>query len=413
MLVDATGSMRVHTARFEELYVERRLDLFVQPGPDGPSLREIRTEGMSARWRTRSRIIMAARTGFSPEGVRQLLELKGAAPRPSRLLPAPELDPPHDWKTWAWETTRRYASQRLSLRLLIRNAVVIRPDGWAAIETPVLLRATTFPQGHSVLAVWGRPEIGSWIARLLAPPARRTFSPRSGTRLPVLFSEGTAGAFLHEVIGHLTESDLVAGGLSPLAGLGGAEICPPSISVIDDPRRHDLPGGFSHDDEGVPAKPASLIRNGVLTGWLCDRSGARFLGCDAGRGRRASWSAPPVARMSNIIVAPGSENPEVIERNLSHALLITHLGGATIDAGSGQIVLRVSEGFEIRNGRRRRALAPLLLTGHVIPLLTKIDPTLGNDPTPDWRLGWCVKNGLAIPTGSEAPTMLVHGLEVL
>ncbi len=80
---------------------------------------------------------------------------------------------------------------------------------------------------------------------------------------------------------------------------------------------------------------------------------------------------------------------------------------------SSRTVLRVERGFEIRNGRRRRPLAPFELTGGVTEILAAIDPAVGNDPTPDWRLGWCVKDGLPLPTGSEAPTMMVRRLEVL
>lgn len=414
MLVAATVPTRSQTARFQELYLERRLEIFLQTGPDGPRVRETRIEGMAARWTTRSRTIMAARTGLSPEGIRELLDLTGAAPRPARTLPAPELDPPRDWRTWAGEIARTHTGVPLGLRLLVRRAAIVRPDGWRSIDAPVLVRVTTsWPKERSLLAVWGRPELPAWIAELLTPPPGRGFSPRSGTRLPVLLSEGTAGAFMHELIGHLTEADLVASGLSPLAALDGAEICPPSISIADDPRNFELPGSFSCDDEGVAAQLMTLVQDGVLTGWLCDQSGARLLRRPPGRGRRASWTAPPVARMSNIIVAPGSEDPESIERGLPHGLLVTSLGGATIDAGSGQLVLRVEEGFEIRNGRRRRPLAPLHLTGPVVALLTKIDPAVGNDPKPDWRLGWCIKNGHPIPTGSEAPSLLIHGLEVL
>ncbi len=413
-LVHATGVQRSHAARFEELYLERRLDIFVQTGPDEPSIREIRTEGMAARWTTPSKTLLAARTGLSAQGVRELLDLKHAALRPARPRPAPELDPPRAWKAWAATTAQAYTGQHLTLRLLIRRAAVVRPDGWRAVEVPVLLRMTTSqPEERSILTVWGHPELGSWIARLMMPPPHRVFSPLSGTRLPVVLGEGTAGAFIHELIGHLTESDLAVSGLSPLGGLGGAEICPVALSITDDPTRDDLPGSFSCDDEGIPAQPLAVVRDGRLTGWLCDRHGARILGQPPGRGRRASWATPPVARMSNIVVKPGTESPESIERGLQHALVVTGLGGATIDASTGRVVLRVTEGFEIRNGRRRRALAPLHLTGSVIPLLTKIDPAIGNDPTPDWRLGWCVKNGLPIPTGSEAPSMLIHGLEVL
>jgi hypothetical protein len=46
-------------------------------------------------------------------------------------------------------------------------------------------------------------------------------------------------------------------------------------------------------------------------------------------------------------------------------------------------------------------------------VLAHVEPVAGRDPMADWRLGWCVKDGLPLPTGSEAPSLLVHGLEVL
>ena len=42
-----------------------------------------------------------------------------------------------------------------------------------------------------------------------------------------------------------------------------------------------------------------------------------------------------------------------------------------------------------------------------------IDSRVGSDPTVDWRLGWCVKDGVPLSTGAEAPTLIVHHLEVL
>ena len=41
-------------------------------------------------------------------------------------------------------------------------------------------------------------------------------------------------------------------------------------------------------------------------------------------------------------------------------------GGATVDPGSRRVVLRVERGWELRHGRRRRALAPFELTGDAL-----------------------------------------------
>jgi len=261
--------------------------------------------------------------------------------------------------------------------------------------------------------VWGHPRLEPWLSELFAPAPARRWRPEGGLKVPVLMGAGTAGVLLHELIGHLTESDLVLSGDSPLAALSGAAVTAVAIDVADDPCRSDLPGAFSCDDEGVAAAQLPLVRAGRLVGWLCDGAGALRLDAPDGRGRRASWARPPVPRLSNLIVAPGTTAPEDLQRGLREGLLVTRLGGATVDPLSGRIVLRVERGWELRQGRRRRPLEPFELTGGALDALAHIEPVVGSDPTPDWRLGWCVKDGVPLPTGSEAPTLLVHHLEVL
>ena len=256
-------------------------------------------------------------------------------------------------------------------------------------------------------------SLGGWIRALIEPRPARSWSPSPGLQCPVIFTEGTAGALLHELVGHLVEGDLIASGRSPLAGLGGANLTEAAIDLIDDPRRSDLPGAFDCDDEGVPAKPIMLLRGGQLCGLLCDRETAEACDVNPGRGRRADWRSPPVPRLSNLVVPAGEVDPQSIEADVTHGLVVTRLSGAIVDPISSRTVLRVERGFEIRNGRRRRPLAPFELTGGVTEILAAIDPAVGNDPTPDWRLGWCVKDGHPLPTGSEAPTLMVRRLEVL
>jgi TldD protein len=229
----------------------------------------------------------------------------------------------------------------------------------------------------------------------------------------VLFASGTAGAVLHEAVGHMAESDLVAAGTSPLAELEGATVSTPGLNLVDDPTRFDLPGGFDFDDEGEKAEPVTLIGDGRFEAFLCDREGGRRLGRPAGRGRRATWSRAPLARLSNLVVAPGSTDPEELEASVDHGLAVTRIGSATVDPVSFRMVLRVERGWEIRRGRRRRALAPCELTGNVLEALANLDPRIGSDPVADWRLGWCVKDGVPLPTGSECPSLLVEQMEVL
>jgi len=402
--------------RLEDVYLERRLDVRVSARNGAAVAEECRSDGLAARWTVGTRLVLLARTGTSAEALNEVLApyARGMTLPDRRPLPAAELDAPREWRRWAEKLAADISGAALDLRLIQRRAVVIRDGSWSVAETPPLVRARRLGKAASaLLAVHDHPSLGIWLREMLAPPPARTWAPESRSRLPVLFAGGTAGALLHELVGHLAESDLTARGLSPFAALAGAEIASHGVTIVDDPRRRDLPGGFTADDEGVEARPIHLLSDGVLSGWLCDRRGGRLLGHAPGRGRRATWDHPPVARMSNLVMAPGTTRPQDIERDLQNGLVVSRLSGATVDPTSGRVVIRIERGWEIRHGRRRRELGQFHLTGSALNLLADIDPAVGDDPQPEWRLGWCVKNGLPIATGSEAPTILVRQLEVL
>ena len=415
-LAGVCRSLTASTPRLHDLYLERRLELKLSILAGATHAEESRSDGAAARWRYPTRTTLQARTGTSPAAVEDLLSRHGRRPSLPRARPsdADEIEPPPEWPDWAASTLSRSRHGHCTVRWLARRAAVVSPDGWTAVSCPPLVRVEVNGESPSaLLAVWQRAELESWLSELAAPPPARRWRPEPGLKVPVLLRSGTAGVLLHELVGHLTESDLVLAGDSPLAGMAGAVVTAAAIDIADDPGRDDLPGAFSADDEGVPASPLALVRAGRLAGWLCDRAGAHGLDAPAGRGRRASWARPPVPRLSNLIVAPGATDPEDLQRELREGLLVTRLGGATVDPLSGRILIRVERGWELRQGRRRRPLEPFELTGGALEVLAHIEPAVGRDPAPDWRLGWCIKDGVPLPTGSEAPTLLVHRLEVL
>jgi len=416
LLAERCASLHGGGARFEDLYLEQRLELRVVTADGEKRFEECRLEGAAARWRSPSRTVLHARTGLSTAALNELLARHAdrVALPPAKPVPTAEIDPPRGWTNWACEVASRLGPAPCVIRFLRRRGAVVRADGWVPVASPPLVRVER--GGHSkssLLAVWGHREIGAWLQELAEPDPAKTWEPTPGMQLPVLFTRGTAGVLMHELIGHMAESDMIVSESSPLAGLVGATISATAIEIVDDPTRRDLAGAFDHDDEGVRAAPIHLVRAGRLENFLCDREGAVQLGGDPGRGRRASWIRPPVPRLSNLVITAGGTTPEDLEAGLDHGLVITRIGGATVDPVSARTVLRVERGWEVRHGRRRRPLAPFELTGGVIEILTNIDPRVGSDPTPDWRLGWCVKDGVPLPTGSEAPSLLVQRLEVL
>ncbi len=414
-LSEGCGDLRGGGERFEDLYLEQRLELRAVTSAGETHIEECRTEGAAVRWRAISRAVLNARTGLSGRAIAELLADHSDHPitPQGRPLPPPDMDPPRAWLDWARQAADLMAPNPSVIRYIRRRAAVVRPGAWAPISTPSWVRVELGGEHPSaLLAVWQHPSLGDWMRQLVEAPPLKGWRPEPGTQLPVCLTEGTAGILVHELIGHLAESDVVENS-SPLADLDGANITTPAMEVVDDPLRFDLAGAFDCDDEGTAAAALSIVRDGRFERFLCDRAGGRRLGTEAGRGRRATWSQPPVSRLSNLIVKPGTTTPEKLEAALDHGLVVTRLGGATMDPISCRTVLRVERGWEIRRGRRRRPLLPFELTGNVMEVLANIDPTLGDDATTDWRLGWCVKDGLPIATGSEAPSLVVHRLEVL
>jgi hypothetical protein len=399
-----------------DLYLERRLELRAVSSGGSQWVEECRTEGAATRWRFPNRTALTARSGVSPQDVSNVLGVTGerVVLPTTRPVPPADIDPPRGWRRWACELAGRPSNGRTVVRFLSRQGVVVGPRRWAAVAAPPLLMVEVEQITQTaLLGVWDHPDLNRWLRELLGQPPTRPWYPDSGLSVPVLFTAGTGGILMHELLGHPVESDLVLSGDSPLVALEEATITAASVHITDDPSRADLPGAFSHDDEGLQAEPQTMVSGGRLVGWLCDRDGGEQLGCSPGRGRRATWNSPPTSRMSNLIVAPGDTTPEEIESGLGRALVVTRLGGATLDPVSNRLVLRVERGWEIHAGRRRRPLGMIELTGGALEVLAHLDPTVGSDATPDWRLGWCVKNGVPLPTGSESASLLAHRLEVL
>lgn len=410
------GAFREHAdPGIMDLYLERRLDISMEFRDGLLQIEEGRSEGAALRSATSKLRSLRASTGISPRSIASLLTTSELSRSISRYAPriAPPLEGPEDWRRQTEEFLIPFESMDLRLRILIRHAALIHEGSFQLISCPTLLRLEfEAPHRGRLLSVWDHPDLETWRAQLLESAPRRAWRPPSGESFPVILVEGCSGPLFHEIAGHLLEGDLL-GKHDDASRLGQKTGAPENLRVSDDPSRADLPGAFSCDDEGFPAQEITLIEGGIFQHALCDRETAAKLGLEPGRGRRAHWNSPPRSRMSNIIIAPGETEPQDFESSLKSGLLITQLAGASFEPRAGRIQLRVEAGWEVRRGRRRRPLSPFLLGAGIEELLGNIDPNIGSDRSVDWRLGWCFKDGLPLPTGSEGPSLLIRKMEVI
>ena len=229
--------------------------------------------------------------------------------------------------------------------------------------------------------------------------------------MPVVISSAAGGTLIHEAIGHSLEADLVLEGTSPAyQGKLGARVAPENITVIDDPSLPCARGSFGFDDEGVPARPTVLVRDGILVDYLYDRVTAfKDSRPSNGHGRRESFHCRPIPRMSNLYIAPGGDDPAEILRGLKAGLFVTRMGGGQVNTATGEFVFEVEEGYRVEDGVIRHLVRDANLMGVGSEVLRAID-RVGWDI--GWGIGTCGKDGQGVPVSDGMPTISIPNILV-
>lgn len=231
-----------------------------------------------------------------------------------------------------------------------------------------------------------------------------------GGMMPVVLSSEAGGTMVHEAIGHGLEADLVQGGVSVYRGRVGEQVASKLITVIDDATIPYARGSFSFDSEGTPGQRNVLVENGILKGYLYDRLTAMKDGrASTGNGRRESYHAKPIVRMTNTLIAPGSTPPEEIVRSVQKGLFVRKMGGGQVNTVTGDFMFEVSEGYLIENGAVCEPVRGATLTGSGPEVLKNI-LLVGSDL--GFGIGTCGKEGQGVPVADAQPTLLIGEMTV-
>jgi TldD protein len=153
------------------------------------------------------------------------------------------------------------------------------------------------------------PQVAAEAVALLDAPR----CPAGATTL-VLGGEQLA-LQVHESVGHAVELDRMLGyeasyagtSWAPADGAGSLRYGSEAMSITADAT---LPGGlgsYRWDDEGVPAQPIAIVREGVLEGVLSNRQSAAEIGLERSGGcaRAEGFARQPIVRMTNVSLDPG------------------------------------------------------------------------------------------------------------
>lgn len=164
---------------------------------------------------------------------------------------------------------------------------------------------------------------------------------------------------IHESIGHPLELDRILGDERNFAGTSfvsldmfghyqyGSEL----LNVSFDPTRPEQFASYQWDDDGSPAEKQFVIRNGLLErplGGAISQARAGIEGVAASRA--SSWNRPPLDRMANLNIEPGSSALHDMIKSVERGVLMETNTSWSIDDSRNKFQFGCEYGRLIENG---------------------------------------------------------------
>jgi TldD protein len=246
---------------------------------------------------------------------------------------------------------------------------------------------------------------------------------------PAILSGRAAGVFFHEIFGHRIEGhrqkDESEG--QTFTRRINQPVLPEFLSVISDPTRTTaagvfLNGSYDYDDEGVKARPVTVVDKGILKTFLLSRSPIRGFPNSNGHGRKQP-GAEVVSRQSNLIVESAKSVPEAKLRDMLREELLKQgkpyglyfsrvTGGYTTTGRRGLQAFTVIPLIVYRvyaDGRPDELVRGVDMVGTPLQSFEKIVATGDRQEVFN---GICGAESGNVPVSAVSPALLVSGIEV-
>jgi predicted Zn-dependent protease len=246
---------------------------------------------------------------------------------------------------------------------------------------------------------------------------------------PALLMEQAAGVFFHETVGHRLEgerqNDEKEG--RTFKGQVGKRVLPEFLSVIDDPTARavggrSLNGFYQFDDQGVAARPVTLIENGVLRDYIKSRTPIAGSLHSNGHGR-AEGTNEPMGRMGNLFLRSTRRLPvaQLKERLLEEVRRQGKPFGLIIRDITGGSTNTSNYGFQAFKGQPRLVYRVDAKTGvetlvrgveMVGTPLTTVSKIIATSDTEGVFNGYCGAESGFVPVSTVAPAVLMSEIEL-
>lgn len=219
-----------------------------------------------------------------------------------------------------------------------------------------------------------------------------------------------------ELLWPLMESlngDAVVRKTSPLAGKIGEPLFGPEFNLIDDGTLAASPLSASIDDEGTPTTRRSIVKDGVLQGYLLDRRSAAALKMQpTGNGLKLKMLSPdknlegmPQGAPTNWIIPPGKHTTDEMIASIDDGLYLLFLGGThSANHLGGQVAGNVYLGFKIERGKLVGRVKNAMLSTNAFDALKGRIAAVSSDVE--------LVGHIFVPAGFLMPAMHISGVDI-
>jgi PmbA protein len=214
-------------------------------------------------------------------------------------------------------------------------------------------------------------------------------------RIPILFT-ANAATMLWSTVAAALNGKAVIESSSPWSDKLGDRVISEMLTLSQQPDKE--PYSCPFDDEGTPTEAISLISQGQVEQFYCDRATARSLGSTStGNGFRPGLGRYPTPDLVNLIIEPGSGSLEELIAQLDDGLVVDQMLGGGADL-SGDFSVNVDLGYRVEKGKIVGRVKDTMVAGNVYTALKQVI-ALGSDR--QWN-GSCY-----------TPSLIVDGLSVV
>lgn len=369
---------------------------------------------------------------------------------------ASEAAPVYKFSRPAWETRVRKLSEAFNAYPGILNAAITVTSqrdvktlvntegtrvqhGWVMSRVTLVVRGKA-PDGQDLILtdsfeaadparLPGDETIRAAIANLAGRFTKLQQAPEADPYVgPAILSGRAAAVFFHEIFGHRIEGhrqkDESEG--QTFAKRKGTAILPAFLSVAFDATRskaggEDLMGTYKYDDEGVRARPVTLVDKGVLEEFLMSRTPIPGFPRSNGHGRK-EIGREVVSRQSNLFVEAGAKMrdadlrkkliEEIQSQKKPYGLYFDQVtGGYTTTGRRGLQAFTVIPLVVYRvypDGRPDELVRGVDIVGTP---LTSFEKILAAGDHPEVFNGYCGAESGNVPVSAISPALLISEIE--